>query len=312
MSRMVYPICNSGLIQILTKNDKLYNVFNKLNKIKLFDVSLRDGLQSIKGDTNIYTTEYKHNLYKEIIKKYNPMCIEVGSIVSSKILPILSDSLDLFELCESEKISNNNSNYLLVPSSNKLKYVMNAQCFNISLITSVSEEFQLKNTKKNLYETRNDITETIYNFSSEMTIKNPKVKIYLSCIDTCPIKGKIPLNKILDEIRYYDIACKPDNLCLSDTTGTLEPVILKEILDGCLKMGISNKKLSLHLHINPKSIEKVIKNIDIALERNITGFDVSILDTGGCSVTMGNLTNANLSYELFYKALIDYLEKRIV
>lgn len=311
MLKKFYPTCNTNsnhIIQIIIKNDKLYNVFSKLHNLKLFDVSLRDGLQNVKGDINIYTTEMKLNLYKEIVNKYNPKYIEVGSLVSPKILPIFNDSLELFKKTQKE---NNTSNFLLIPSFEKIKYAMNAHCFNISLIASVSEEFQLKNTKKNLLETRNDITNTVHYFISDMAVEKPKIKIYLSCIDTCPIKGKIHINKILDEIRYYYMICRPYILCLSDTTGTLEPDVLKEILEGCFKMGISNKIISLHLHVNAKTEEKVIQNIHIALDRNITGFDVSILASGGCSVTIDKNINANLSYQLFYKALYYYLEKRI-
>ena len=46
-------------------------------------------------------------------------------------------------------------------------------------------------------------------------------------------------------------------------------------------------------------------------DKNIIEFDVSMLETGGCSVTMGSKTKPNLSYNLYYKFLCDYIMDKI-
>ena len=48
--------------------------------LRLFDVSLRDGLQSVK---RIYSLREKIDILNKIIQ-YNPRSIEIGSIVSKK------------------------------------------------------------------------------------------------------------------------------------------------------------------------------------------------------------------------------------
>ena len=60
----------------------------------LFDVSLRDGIQSIKQR---YSLSDKKNIFYKIYNKYNPESIEIGSLVSEKIIPQMSGSLDLFK-----------------------------------------------------------------------------------------------------------------------------------------------------------------------------------------------------------------------
>ena len=64
-------------------------------KLRLFDVTLRDGLQSIK---KIYTIQEKKDMLHNIIRKYpNTKDIEIGSMVSSKILPQMNDSFELYK-----------------------------------------------------------------------------------------------------------------------------------------------------------------------------------------------------------------------
>jgi hypothetical protein len=80
------------------------------------------------------------------------------------------------------QLKNKNKNYILVPSFSKLHYVINYGCNNFAFISSVSESFQMKNTKKNINSTKNEILEMMYEIVSNPSISNPKVKIYLSCI----------------------------------------------------------------------------------------------------------------------------------
>jgi len=74
-------------------------------------------------------------------------------------------------------------------------------------------------------------------------------------------------------------------------------------------MGLS--KLSLHLHDKPGKEDIVEQIIHTALDRKIINYDVSLLTTGGCSVTMKKENmSPNLSYELYYKSIVKYIEKK--
>ena len=78
--------------------------------LRLFDVSLRDGLQSV---SRFYKFSEKKDLLHKIINKYNPEKIEVGSIVNSKVLPQMHDSLKLYNYCRELNLNN-------CPNLNKL------------------------------------------------------------------------------------------------------------------------------------------------------------------------------------------------
>jgi hypothetical protein len=74
---------------------------------------------------------------------------------------------------------------------------------------------------------------------------------------------------------------------------------------------VSNKELIGYLIDSIKALKNEIEKIvHSALDNGITEFDVSELDTGGCSITMDkNKILPNLSYEQYYKFLTNYLMK---
>ena len=346
-------LVNSLDIKII--NIKKY--IEKLN-IKLFDVSLRDGLQGLPIEYHeIYTTEYKKKIFDNIIFNYNPINIEIGSIINPKIMPILKDSIELFritssdifpysselifqksllEVSERNNVNNNllinNKNiFLLIPNKNNLLKAIENNIMNYSFITSVSNSFQYKNIKKNIYETKNELKEmmniinkNIYSndFTSSTEVihgkdfielnkfKKNNIKLYISCINECPIEGKIDNDFIVEEIIYYYKNLNIDIYCLCDTCATLDYLDYKYIIDNLIKKSISLEKISLHLHIDlNKNISNIENIIFYSLDNNIKHFDISLLEFGGCSLTIqNNNLHQNLSYNLFFDIIQKYID----
>jgi hydroxymethylglutaryl-CoA lyase len=262
--------------------------------LQLFDVSLRDGIQSIQSPVSF---KNKRSILHNIISR-NVKDIEVGSFVSPKILPQFNDSLKLYNYAKSIGIKNNNY-YILFPNSNHVKRGVEAGVENLSLITSVSESFQKKNINKTLEETKSDLMNS-FDIINTNRGKINNVKLYVSCINECPIDGIISPSVIVNELSYYHHNFENiTNLCLSDTCGTLKPDVFEIIIGkSTVFEGISPEKISLHLHCNNNDFERVNKIIQIAQEYDIYKIDVSLLDSGGCSVTMDvDKINRNLSYD---------------
>ena len=302
-----YPKCALSFMELVNSQKRLTNLYvNKLIKVRPFDVSLRDGLQclSILEQQN-FNTDLKKNIYEEILRNYNSKNIEIGSCVNNKILPIFSDTEDLFHYVENIN-DRNNRHYILVPNQDKLKNAINFGATNYSFITSVSNSFQLKNTKKTLNETYSNLV-SMMRYLDKSSIENYKVKIYVSCINECPIEGKIHSHNIVSELFSLSLL-NFDMICLSDTCGTLTYDDFIEIIENTKKVGIDSKKISLHLHIKPEREEEIEKIVHAAINYGIIEFDVSYLKTGGCSVTMDRDKIApNMSYEQYYKFLTNYL-----
>ena len=278
---------------VLSKISKKY--FNNNNNLKLFDVSLRDGLQSQK---RIYSLNEKKSMLKEIITNYNPDNIEVGSIVSEKVLPQMRDSIELYKYAES--LNNNKKYYLLVPNKNKLKIALDNDIKNMSFISSFSDTFQTKNIKKTLKETKEEI-ENINTILKNNNLKENK--LYLSCFNDCPFEDNISNYAIIDDLMYYNELEAFNELCLSDTTGKLTFDNFNELINDIRRI-INVNKLSLHLHCNSKNLDNTIEIIDLALKFSINKFDISYIDEGGCSVTMNDKNlNSNLNYKILERLI---------
>lgn len=319
---MNYPMTFKCFLDFLKTDIKYENLYNKLGRPCAFDVTLRDGLQSLsieKQKNMDFIT--KKNIYHTIYFNHRPKNIEVGSIVSNKIFPIFNDTKDLLNyiIKHQDLIQYNfdyimplkTNNYILIPNLDKLIENINSSVlispFNYSFITSVSNSFQCKNIRMTLSESDEDILNMIYLLDDKYSKKDYEIKLYVSCINECPIEGKIDNNVIVNRLLRLN-NFKVDSICLSDTCGTLEPENLKYILSKCIENGIPKTKLSLHLHVR-KDKELVTEElIHTALNLGVIDFDVSLLESGGCSVTIKNNKLApNLNYDLYYKSLTTYI-----
>jgi isopropylmalate/homocitrate/citramalate synthase len=317
-----YPKCIHSLNKWLQQKGtrgKRQDLYNKLNP-QLFDVTLRDGLQTVpKEMEHLWTTQEKKTMYYRIKFNHCPKYIEIGSLANPKLMPIFADSLELHNSIKDDlnltPIGNNNL-FLLTPSLNAIKGVIDKKVDNFSFITSVSNAFQKKNTNKTLLETKKEIQlmcDEVQRYNNDNSAdKKVKTKLYISCINDCPLTGQIDNDYIVREILLYEKNQMIGELCLSDTCGTLKFEDFEYIIDNCLYFGLPAKKLSLHLHYSAKNLENTKQIIHYAFDKNINKFDVSMIEGGGCSMTMSQekCTN-NLSYELFYKFLVDYIVKRI-
>lgn len=314
---IIYPTCASSFKRFYQSDKTLTELYLcKLSKVRPFDVTLRDGLQGLTKENQLKINHIdKLHIYFTIKYKYNPTNMEITSIVSDKIYPVFKDCHHLYNTIEAfqfEELAERHgykytNNYVLIPNE---KQFQNIDKFiglsNFSLITSVSESFQMKNTKMTL----NESFTQIKNMTEKIKTKDDtKIRVYVSCIDECPIEGKIPVQNIVTEL-FVLSTLNIDKICLSDTCGTLTKETFIEIIENTKKVGIQTKKFSLHLHIKPKRENEVEEIVHAAIDYGIEEFDVSDLMTGGCSVTIDNAKLApNMSYRQYYKFLTNYLLK---
>lgn len=277
----------------------MYSSMLGKNSLKLFDVTLRDGLQSLK---KIYSLAEKTDILHNIIVNRFPSAIEVGSIVSPKILPQMEQSIELFHEAQFINIilPRPIDLYMLTPNLKSVNIASDHNITNFSFITSVSNDFQKKNTNKNITEIKNEIELMMKRVT---LIEDSNVKLYISCITDCPISGKIDNNIIINEIlHYYYTYDEISEICLSDTCGTIEFNNFKTIIDELLKRNVDFNKISLHLH-NQENKQNVKDIIVYGMKSGIYRFDVSDMpEIGGCTVTLDN-PSGNLSYDVVKRCL---------
>jgi len=316
LTKIMQPICGKSFRSWLLSNPKFNKFYYEMGEPLPFDVTLRDGLQGLtKDEQNEFTTNKKVEIYKDIILLHKSKNIEIGSLASEKVLPIFKDTFQFFEAISNyqpESLTEKTNHFILVPNKDKLKTIINNNNINhLSFITSVSNSFQLKNTKMNLQQSDQEIYEMLYELDeNQVRTKKPIIKLYVSCINECPIEGKIDNDFIVNRILTLS-KMNVENICLSDTCGTITTEDFEYIIETCLFFGLAPSKLSLHLHVKNERKNEVESLIHKALDFKINKFDVSHLKSGGCSVTMKTTSLApNLSYDLYYKSFVSYIEKK--
>jgi len=281
----------------------------------LSDVSLRDGIQG--ANPADYTTSKKLNVLRKICDKHTPTNIEIGAFVSPAVLPIMKDTAKIFEqvppiLSAFDKTANL---YALVPNKVGLFNAIDCGFTNFSFITSVSNAFQFKNTGKNLMEKKIELHEMMKYIAE---LKTPaKTKLYVSCINECPVIGFIDSDFVIYEIlssysqtNQYSQYGQYDEICISDTMGTLKWRDFEYIVDGLLRFGMPKTQLSVHLHVNDENAANAKQILYACFRRGINRFDVSILSEGGCSVTMDpDKLKPNMTYEFFYNTYDEYIKE---
>jgi hypothetical protein len=168
----------------------------------------------------------------------------------------------------------------------------------------------MRNAKCSIQETKNDFELMFTRWFREPHIY--KTKLYISCFNYCPIVGKIDNDFVLKEILHYHKNYDFNELCLSDTMGKVNIEDFEYIVDNCLYFGIPPSKLSFHFHVLPENMENLEKIIYYCFYKKLNRFDVSMLETGGCSVTMTpEKLHPNMTYDVFYGILDKYIKRFI-
>ena len=246
-----------------------------MNKIKIFEMLLRDGLQSL----NPYSLDIKINCLKELVKN-NYYFIEYGSNTSSILLPQMKDSDKILNYIK-ENYNNSLTKFgILVSSYRYLSKDILLNNDSFSFVCSLDDTFSFSNLKKSALESFNDILKSInIIFKYHSYIRN--IRIYISFA----FNGKsndesVNLYSYFSNIYYimklHNISHEIVDIVFSDTVNVSTPEILFDILS--MYTYEKKKYISLHLHCG-----KNFKNlIDTALKMKINKFDCCLCNIGGC------------------------------
>ena len=296
-------------------NPHYINIYELIGSPRPFDVTLLDAMFALnKSQPLLLNTNKKMKYYHDIITEYKPKNIEIGLIASKKTFPVFKDTIQ-FNKAIIEYNSNMNllsQDYMpncFIAISNEYQFNKvfheNTCIKNFSFITSVSKSFQFKNTKMTLRDSFKDINNMIVRLDDS---KNKfGSKLYVSCINECPIDGKMNNDYVVDKLIELT-KLNVDTICLSDTCGSLYNKDFKYIIQKILQNKINPKKLSLHMYVDPNCQENTEKIFHIALDHGINNFDVSAFNFDGFLNSAKNPDIfPTLQYELYYKFLQSYI-----
>lgn len=262
------------LFKTIKRNNRYFS-----NSIKIVEVGPRDGLQNEK---KIIPLKHKKILVERLVDT-GLKVVEVGSFVSSKWIPQMANTSELFSNLDFRLDS---SYPCLVPNLNGLNQALKVNVKEISIFTAASESF----TKKNI---NCSIEESILRFQDivKKAKKNDvKIRGYISCVVGCPYEGLIKPERVAYiSKKLLDLGCY--EISLGDTIGVGTPNSIQLMLD-VVKDAVPIEKLSIHCH---NTYGQAITNIIASLENGVKILDSSIAGLGGCPYAPG--ASGNVSTE---------------
>ncbi len=251
-----------------------------MKQVKIFEMSLRDGLQNESSALNV---ERRYDLYENLVK-CGLKNIEIGAFVSPKWVPQMAVTGQLCSLIVSEntKLKSRVNVSVLVPNEQGMLKAIESGIQEVAIFAACSESFSQKNTNCS-------IDESFARFEPVMRLaKKHKIKVrgYLSTCFGCPYEGQVPEKRVLAIARRM-FKLGVYELSIGDTIGVAGPAQVESLFKK-LKKIIPSKKLAGHFH---DTRGQALSNILAAFKAGITTFDSSLGGLGGCPYAPGAAGN---------------------
>ena len=247
----------------------------------------RDAMQGVK---NFIPTNLKVD-YINALLKVGFDTIDVGSFVSKKMIPQLSDTADVLKRID---IKNSDSKLLVIVGNERgaEQAVSYDEVSYIGFPFSISETFQ----KKNINSSINDSLKRLANIQNLALKNNKKLVTYFSMAFGNPYG---------DEWSVYIVAHWAEKLMnefginilsLSDTIGSSEPKII-EWLFSKLISEFPSVEFGAHLHTHSNNWKE---KLDAAYSAGCSRYDAAMLGYGGCPMAndklVGNMPTEKMLY----------------
>ena len=257
-----------------------------MRKIKIIECP-RDSMQSIKK----FIPTDKKIKYVQSLLEVGFDTIDVGSFVSKKVIPQLSDT---DEVIDSLDLSGKESQLLVIVANTKGAEIASKykQISYVGFPFSISENFQMRNTNKTINESFLNLIE----INNIVSASQKKLVVYLSMCFGNPY-GEVWNLDIIDKYISKLVDNGFDIISLSDTIGTATPLIINDVYKF-FSIKYPNVEFGLHLHTHPKRWRD---KINVSFSSGCNRIDGAILGYGGCPMAsdqmIGNMpTEKILTY----------------
>lgn len=257
------------------------------NKVTIFEVGPRDGLQNEK---QIIGTNEKVRLVNGITD-----CgftkVEVTSFVSPKWVPQMSDAA---EVLEGINRKSSVTYAALTPNVKGFERALSAKATEVAIFAAATEGFSQANINCS-------IEESLVRFAPVLKAAREHgiaVRGCLSCVTDCPYDGVVdPASVVRVAMILTNMGCY--EISLADTIGSGTPDQVAAMLDAVLNE-LPADRLAGHFHdTNGRALE----NIAVSLEKGLRVFDSSVGGLGGCPYAPG--ATGNVATEAVVKMVED-------
>jgi hydroxymethylglutaryl-CoA lyase len=247
--------------------------------VTINEVGPRDGLQNIK---NILSVDERLKLIRSL-EEAGIELIEIGSFVSHKAVPAMSDTDVLIS-----KLGNIENYSVLIPNKKGLDKAKINGVKEICTVLCVTDSMNKKNINQSVKKTLRDLKK-IFLETKESGMRS---KCYVSVAFYCPYEGKVDSFYVEDVIGML-LDYKADEIVIADTIGAANPREVKKLLSS-LTNKYKDINLSCHFH-DTRALG--LANVYASLDAGIKKFDSCIGGLGGCPFapnSSGNLATEDL------------------
>lgn len=251
------------------------SVSNMPEKVRILDVSARDGLQN---EAQMVTTSVKVELVKRIVAAGFKE-IEVTSYVSPKWVPQMADNHEVM----AGIVRDNNLKYsVLVPNMKGFEAAIKDAPSEIVVFASASEAFSQKNINCS-------IAESIERFAPVVQAAldaGIAVRGAMSCTVGCPYEGDVSSQKV----GYLAGLLKGigvQRVDVADTIGVGTPLKIQRAIEATLAY-FDLDDISGHFH---DTYGQALANTLASMELGIWNFQSSVAGLGGCPYARGATGN---------------------
>jgi hydroxymethylglutaryl-CoA lyase len=245
------------------------------HKVLVREVGPRDGFQAEKTPI---PTELKIAVINRL-GKTGLSHIQAGSFVHPQKVPQMADSGEVFANIKRQPSVTYSA---LVLNQKGAQRALDAGADAIETGLSISSTHSLKNMGRTSAEALEEVRRTARLVNQSRT----PLWLNIQCAFGCAYEGAVEARAV-GEMAKALMELMPQYLCLADTTGMADPVLLNRLLDEVLPIAGSTPLL-LHFH-DTRGLGLV--NVFAALQRGVFGFDSSIGGLGGCPFVPGATGN---------------------
>ena len=251
----------------------------------------RDAMQGIK--TFIPTSEKVS--YLQSLLDCNFDTLDLGSFVSPKAIPQMADTAQVLTDLDFSKTKT--KALVIVANTRGAKQAVTfPKVTYLGYPFSISEIFQMRNTRKTIVES----LETLSEILELAQTHQKKVITYLSMGFGNPY-GEPWNPKIVEKWVAKLVTMGVRTISLSDTVGLAKLEDISSLLTHLIPM-YPHVEFGVHLHTNPN---QATQKIEVAYEAGCRRFDGAISGFGGCPMALDALTG-NMPTE----QVIEYLDKK--
>lgn len=262
------------------------------DRVSLFEVSLRDGLQN--ESVVVPTADKIAHLHRLLAAGLTDL--EVTSFVRADRIPPLADAAQVVAALPRDSGARF---WALVPNPVGLDRALAAGIRHICTFLSTSETHNAKNVNRTVRESIADLRRVMGTALDE----GMSVRAYVSTAFGCPYEGHVAPEKVRDLVlTMFELGAH--EVAIGDTTGVGTPGQVTALVAELVRAGAPLDRLALHAH---DTHGMAVANAYAAWLAGVRRFDGSVAGIGGCPYAPGAAGNAateDLAY-LFHGLGVD-------